>query len=53
MKSIRRRAKMWREFTAEISMPLASKVPEKYILIDRETGDCWRWDVEGGKWTRA
>jgi hypothetical protein len=41
------------EYPAEITMRIATKCPSKYLLIDRETGDCWQWDVSLARWVRA
>jgi hypothetical protein len=41
------------EYPVEITMPIATKCPSKYLLIDRETGDCWRWDISRARWVRA
>jgi len=31
------------ESTELITLELKTRVPEKYLVVDRETGDVWRW----------
>lgn len=34
-----------------VTIQIHTRVPEKYLLVDRETGDVWKSD--GVKWTQA
>jgi len=40
----------WRALDKEVTMRIKTRCPEKWLLVDRETGQCWRWE---GEWRRA
>lgn len=41
--------KMFRDIK---TLKIETRVPEKYLLVDRETGDVWQWGP-GNWWRRA
>lgn len=34
-------------------MTINSKCPDKWLFVDLETGDIWRWDMTPGQFRRA
>lgn len=41
-----------REGREIVELTLRTKVPEKWLAVDQETGDVWQ-SVDGGEWARA
>lgn len=36
-----------------VKLVIETRVPSKWRMVDKETGDVWRWDDKESKWTRA
>lgn len=45
------RTTKWLEEPKCVNITISTKVPTKWLFVDRETGDVWRW--EDGKLVRA
>lgn len=36
-----------------VTLTVQTRVPSKWRLVDKETGDVWRWDDKESKWISA
>lgn len=36
-----------------VKLVIETRVPSKWRMVDKETGDVWRWNDKESKWTRA
>jgi hypothetical protein len=51
MKALIRKQKKFKELNKPISLVVHTKCPEKWMLVDRETGEIYQGNV-GGYWDR-
>lgn len=51
MKALVRKQKKFKELNRSISLVVHTKCPEKWMLVDRETGEIYQGNV-GGYWDR-